>query len=78
MTTLFANEKRKLPAGFVLHIPLAEAMLCLDCETISRGNQCAACGSASIVNLKTIVDGKPLPLSDAWKQAREKELERAG
>lgn len=38
-------------------IPVSEAVLCMDCERISRqsGHECAGCGSTSVLNLAAIL-----------------------
>ena len=40
-------------------VPLGTAVFCLDCEAISnsRGTECQACGSRSLVNLARILGG---------------------
>jgi hypothetical protein len=50
-------------------VPLAKAVLCLDCERISRqagGHYCPGCGSASVLNLAAILN----PRSEVDEPAR--------
>lgn len=38
-------------------VPLAKAVLCGDCQTVSDGNQCCpACGSQSLLNLARVLN----------------------
>ncbi len=50
-------EKKKHPDTGVL--PLWNAVFCLDCEVISnsRGDECAACKSRSLVSLARMLEG---------------------
>lgn len=46
-------------------IPLKCAVLCAECETISRGrnNQCELCGSQTLLNLSELLDLDSIPAS---------------
>ena len=58
---------------------LTDARLCVEpsCEQVFSGTPtCPKCGSAVVVNLKTWLDRKPVPQSDAWHEQREKDLVR--
>jgi hypothetical protein len=50
-------DARKQPRGEV--VPLNAAVFCLDCEVISnsRGDECTACHSHSLLNLGRILGG---------------------
>jgi DNA-directed RNA polymerase subunit RPC12/RpoP len=41
-------------------LPFREAVLCMDCESVSnsRGGTCPACGSIAVINLKNLVEKK--------------------
>lgn len=59
---------------------LADAMFCVEpsCEQVFMGTAaCPKCGSPAVVNLKTWLDRKPVPQSEAWHAKREKELVQA-
>jgi hypothetical protein len=53
---MFARTRNHLDAGV---LPLWNAVFCLDCEVISssRGDECAACKSRSLVSLARILGG---------------------
>jgi hypothetical protein len=55
-----AAISKKLPDTQI--IPLANAVFCLDCELISssRGDECPACRSRSLVNLARMLGGSLL------------------
>ncbi len=41
------------------HLPLTNAVLCLDCNNISDANQqCPACSSGALMNLSTVLNPK--------------------
>lgn len=43
-------------------VPLAEAVLCMDCERISQqrsGHRCAGCESANLINLAAVLNRGP-------------------
>jgi|HubBroStandDraft_2_1064218.scaffolds.fasta_scaffold12629_6 rRNA maturation endonuclease Nob1 len=46
-------------------IPLKFAVLCAECETISRGrnHQCEVCGSQALLNLAAVLDRTSIPAS---------------
>ena len=46
-------------------ISLRSAVLCVECEAISRGrnNQCEVCGSRALLNLWTILNRDSAPVS---------------
>jgi hypothetical protein len=45
-------------------VPLRQASLCLDCETISAAHtNCAACGSRSLLSLARVLSQHPAGLS---------------
>ncbi len=48
-----AENKRKLNT-----VPLPDAVLCVDCETISNSphDECLVCGSASLLNLHRLLE----------------------
>ncbi len=53
--------KRHKAAGFQQfltgHLPLKNAVLCLDCDSISDANQeCPACCSGALMNLSTVLN----------------------
>jgi hypothetical protein len=56
---MFAGTKNHLDAGV---LPLWNAVFCLDCEFISssRGEECAACKSRSLVRLARVLGGSLL------------------
>jgi len=56
---MFAETRKHLDAGV---LPLWNAVLCLDCEVISssRGDECAACKSRSLVSLARMLGGSLL------------------
>jgi hypothetical protein len=56
---MFAGTKNHLDAGV---LPLSNAVFCLDCEVIStsRGDECAACKSRSLVSLARMLGGSLL------------------
>ncbi len=55
METLLERNPDPKPGA----VPLALAVLCLDCNHISAGlNQCARCGSKSTLPLAPILDRK--------------------
>jgi len=56
---MFAETRNRPDAGV---LPLWNAVLCLDCEVISgsRGGECAACKSRSLVSLARILGGSLL------------------
>ena len=56
---MFAGTRNHLDAGVV---PLWNAVFCLDCEVISssRGDECAACKSRSLVSLARMLGGSLL------------------
>ena len=56
---MFAETKNRLDAGV---LPLLNAVFCLDCEVISasRGDECPACKSRSIVSLARMLAGSLL------------------
>ena len=56
---MFTGGRNRLDAGV---LPLSNAVFCLDCEviSISRGNECAACKSHSLVNLARMLGGSLL------------------
>jgi DNA-directed RNA polymerase subunit RPC12/RpoP len=47
-------------------IPLAEAVLCANCDHLSdaRGDECPKCGSKSLMSLARALDPKPLPTDE--------------
>ena len=53
---MFAEKKKHSDAGV---LPLWNAVFCLDCEVISnsRGDECAACKSRSLVSLARMLEG---------------------
>lgn len=55
---LFLNKKLPLIDRFD-SIALADAVLCVNCNTITaaKNGHCPACGSPSLCNLKNILDG---------------------
>ena len=56
---MFARTRNHLDAGV---LPLWNAIFCLDCEVISssRGDECAACKSRSLVSLARMLGGSLL------------------
>ena len=56
---MFARTRNHLDAGV---LPLWNAVFCLDCEVISssRGDECAACHSRSLVRLARMLGGSLL------------------
>ena len=56
---MFAGTRNHLDAGF---LPLWNAVFCLDCEVVSssRGDECAACKSRSLVSLARMLGGSLL------------------
>ena len=56
---MFAGTRNHLDAGV---LPLWNAVLCLDCEVIgsTRGDECAACKSRSLVSLARMLGGSLL------------------
>ena len=56
---MFAGTRNHLDAGA---LPLWNAVFCLDCEVISssRGDECAACKSRSLVSLARMLGGSLL------------------
>ena len=56
---MFADTRNHLDAGV---LPLLNAVFCLDCEVISssRGDECPACKSRSLVNLARMLGGSLL------------------
>jgi hypothetical protein len=56
---MFAGTMNHLDAGV---LPLSNAVFCLDCEVISssRGDECAACKSRSLVTLARMLEGSLL------------------
>ena len=56
---MFARTRNHLDAGV---LPLSNAVFCLDCEVISssRGDECAACKSRSLVSLARMLGGSLL------------------
>ncbi len=56
---MFARTRNHLDAGV---LPLWSAVFCLDCEVISssRGDECAACKSRSLVSLARMLGGSLL------------------
>ena len=56
---MFARTRNHLDAGV---LPLLNAVFCLDCEVISssRGDQCHACKSRSLVSLARMLEGSLL------------------
>src|SRR5260370_21932821 len=56
---MFAGTRNHLDAGV---LPLWNAVFCLDCEVISssRGDECAACKSHSLVGLARMLGGSLL------------------
>ena len=56
---MFARTRNQLDAGV---LPLWNAVFCLDCEFISssRGDECAACKSRSLVSLARMLGGSLL------------------
>lgn len=41
----------------LLHIPLAEAYLCLDCHAVGNcAEQCPACASEALMSLATVLE----------------------
>ena len=56
---MFARRRNHLDAGV---LPLWNAVFCLDCEVISssRGDECAACKSRSLVSLARMLGGSLL------------------
>jgi RNA polymerase subunit RPABC4/transcription elongation factor Spt4 len=46
-------------------IPLKFAVLCVECDTVSRGrnNQCELCGSRALMNLSAVLDRNSIPVS---------------
>lgn len=56
---MFAGTRNLLDAGV---LPLSNAVFCLDCEVISgsRGDECAACKSRSLVSLARMLAGSLL------------------
>src|SRR5882672_6642352 len=56
---MFAGTRNHLDAGV---LPLSNAVFCLDCEVISssRGDECAACRSRSLVSLARLLGGSLL------------------
>ena len=59
MVYMFAGTRNYLDAGV---LPLSNAVFCLDCEVISssRGDECAACKSRSLVSLARMLGGSLL------------------
>ena len=56
---MFAETRNHLDAGL---LPLRNAVFCLDCEVISssRGDECPACKSRSLVSLARMLGGSLL------------------
>ena len=56
---MFAGTRNHLDAAV---LPLSNAVFCLDCEVISssRGDECAACKSRSLVSLARMLGGSLL------------------
>jgi len=56
---MFAETRNHLDAGL---LPLLNAVFCLDCEVIgtSRGDECPACKSRSLVSLARMLGGSLL------------------
>ena len=56
---MFADTRNHLDAGV---LPLLNAVFCLDCEVISssRGDECPACKSRSLVSLARMLGGSLL------------------
>ena len=56
---MFAGTRNHLDAGV---LPLSNAVFCLDCEVISssRGDECAACKSHSLMTLAEMLGGSLL------------------
>jgi hypothetical protein len=56
---MFAETRNHLDAGV---LPLWNAVFCLDCEVISssRGDECSACKSRSLVSLARMLEGSLL------------------
>ena len=56
---MFAGKRNQLDARA---LPLWNAVFCLDCEVISssRGDECAACKSRSLVSLARMLEGSLL------------------
>ncbi len=53
MTVAFA----RMLSGVDPQVPLADAMLCEDCDTISSRKQyCPACGSSSLLSLARVLN----------------------
>jgi hypothetical protein len=43
-------------------VPLSQASLCLDCETITAANtNCLGCGSRALLNIARVLNGRRLP-----------------
>jgi hypothetical protein len=59
LVSMFALTRNRLDAGV---LPLWNAVFCLDCEVISssRGDECPACKSRSLVSLSRILGGSLL------------------
>jgi hypothetical protein len=59
---------------------LDTAMFCVEptCEQVFMGTStCPKCGSAAVVSLKTWLDRKPVPQSEAWREHHDKTLVEA-
>jgi len=61
-------------------IPLAEAVLCANCNCVTRAKNghCPVCESASIVNLATLLDGKEQSTTEAQRHREILETENSG
>ncbi|MGH9445763.1 MAG: hypothetical protein ACRD3O_08565 [Terriglobia bacterium] len=49
----------ELGIDFVALVPLAQAVLCVDCDRISQqsgGHSCAGCGSGHLMNLAAVLN----------------------
>lgn len=57
--------------AFTALVPLAEAVLCMDCDRISqqRGrHSCAGCGSSHLINLAAVLN--PVRAGEAGRASR--------
>ncbi len=46
----------KVPLELKSHFPLKQAMLCLDCDTVSaQSDQCPACASRTLTSLESFL-----------------------
>jgi hypothetical protein len=70
LVCMFAGKRNHLDSGV---LPLWNAIFCLDCEVISssRGDECPACKSRSLVSLARMLGGSLLAHKAQHSQERE-------